>query len=75
VIDTCNARLAIRTYGALYELRAAKTATMPELLASSLAAMPVANEPQGEAVAYAADGHAYYTTSEGDRPALSRVSD
>lgn len=75
VIDACNARLAIRTYGALYELRAARTATMPELLASSLAAMPVANESQGEAVAYAADGHAYYTTSEGDRPALSRVSD
>jgi len=75
VIDDCNARLAIRTYGALYELRAEATASIPDLLAGALAAMPVADEPHGEAVAYSADGHAYFTTSEGDLPALSRVSD
>jgi hypothetical protein len=75
VIDDCNARLAIRTYGALYELRAAATATIPELLGGALATMPVADEPHGEAVAYSANGHAYFTTSEGELPALNRVSD
>ena len=74
-IDACSARLLVRTYAALYELRAASTATIAELLTSALATMPVAAEPQGEAVAYAADGRAYYTTSEGASPTLSRVAD
>jgi len=75
VIDGCNARLAIRTYDALYELRAAATSSIPALLGGALAAMPVADEPHGEAVAYSEDGHAYFTISEGDQPALHRVSD
>jgi hypothetical protein len=74
-VDACSARLLIRTYAALYELRAAATATIAELMTSALATMPVAAEPHGEAVAYAADGRAYYTTSEGASPTLHRVAD
>lgn len=74
-IDTCGARLLVRTYGALYELRAGPTASIAELLSSALATMPVADEPHGEAVAYAADARAYYTTSEGVAPTLSRVAE
>ncbi len=74
-VDSCSTRILIRTYGKLYELRGTATASVPELLGAALATMPVADEPQGEAVAYSADGHAYYTTSEGDSPKLSRVSD
>jgi hypothetical protein len=74
-IDSCGARLLVRTYGALYELRAAATAPIAELLTAALASVPVAIEPHGEAVAYAADGRAYYTTSEGATPTLSRVAE
>jgi hypothetical protein len=74
-IDDCATRLAVRTYGSLYELRAAPTASIPELLASRLTPLPVAAEPHGEAVAYAADGRAYYTTSEGPTPLLYRAAD
>jgi len=74
-IDTCSTRLLVRTYGALYELRAAPTAPIAELLTAALATVPVADEPHGEAVAYAADGRAYYTTSEGTTPTLSRVAE
>lgn len=74
-IDDCSLRLLVRTYGALYELRAAPSATIASLLTAALAPMPVATEPHGEAVAYATDARAYYSTSEGATPTLSRVDD
>ena len=40
---------------------------------SILPAVPVANEQQGEAVSYRADGRGYYTTSEGASPPINRV--
>jgi hypothetical protein len=74
-VDACEARIAIRTYGALYELRGSPSAPVATLLGGALASLPVADEPHGEAVAYAADGAAYFTTSEGADPALHRVTD
>jgi hypothetical protein len=74
-VDDCSARILVRTYGSLYELRGTATATVLDLIASAFATMPVAVEPQGEAVAYAVDGRAYFTTSEGTDPTLSRVDD
>lgn len=74
-IDACGARLLLRTYDALFELRASSTASIATLLAASLATMPVATEPHGEAVTFAADGRAYYTISEGTKPTLYRVAD
>lgn len=72
--DTCRVRLLVRTYTNLFELRAGAAATIAELLAAPLRPVPVASEPQGEAVAYAADGRAYTTVSEGAQPPLSRAS-
>lgn len=75
VVDDCGVRLAIRTYGDLFELRAAATTSIVDLLGGSLTTLPVAHEPQGEAVAYAVDGRAYFTTSEGQTPPLYRVDE
>jgi hypothetical protein len=74
-VDDCSARILVRTYGPLYELRGTATSTVAELLSSALAKLPVADEAQGEAVAYSVDGRAYYTTSEGKNPTLTRVAD
>ncbi|MFT3697609.1 MAG: hypothetical protein QM831_30980 [Kofleriaceae bacterium] len=74
-VDACSARILVRTYGPLYELRGTASASVVDLIGGALATMPVAAEAQGEAVAYSADGHAYFTTSEGEDPVLSRVDD
>ncbi|HEY4059315.1 MAG TPA: hypothetical protein VGM39_22010 [Kofleriaceae bacterium] len=72
-VDACNARLAIRTHSALHELRSTADASIASLLTSPLASLPVADEDQGESVAYAADGASYFTTSEGKNPPLHAV--
>jgi len=74
-VDACAARVLVRSHDALYELRGAAAATVPELLTAGLATLPVASEPQGEAAGYAADGSAYFTTSEGAAPPLYRIAD
>jgi hypothetical protein len=74
-VDGCSARILIRSHDALYMLTGGPDATVASLLASPLVAVPVAIEPQGEAVAFRADGHAYFTTSEGTNPTLWRVDD
>jgi len=74
-VDACAARILVRSHDALYELRGAAAATVPELLTAGLATLPVASEPQGEAAGYAVDGSAYFTTSEGAAPPLYRVAD
>lgn len=73
VIDDCAARLAIRTRDRLFELRAEPNASITELLAAEPHELHVADEQQGEAIAYAEDGGAYYTVSEGPNPPLWRV--
>lgn len=72
-VDDCSAHILVRTRDRLWELRGPKDATVVELAAATAVAMPVAAEPQGEAVAFAADGSAYFTTSEGANPPLYRV--
>lgn len=72
-IDGCSARLAIRTRDHLYELRGAPDISVVDLLAAEPHKLPVADEPQGEGVAYAADGAAYFTVGEGVGPPLWRV--
>ncbi len=74
-VDGCSARILVRAHDSLYELSGAPDATVPALLATPLVPMPVAVEPQGEAVAWRADGAAYFTTSEGANPTLWRVDD
>lgn len=72
-IDGCTTRLAIRTHSSLHELRGASDASIATLLSSPLATLPVADEDQGESIAYAADGASYFTTSEGKNPPLHVV--
>lgn len=73
-VDQCAARILIRSHDALYQLRGTPDSSVATLLAGPLIPMPVAPEPQGEAVAWAADGSAYWTTSEGANPTLYRTS-
>lgn len=75
--DSCGTKLAIRTYDALYEIKGAPDATVAQLLAAPLVKVPVPQETQGEAVAYAPDGRGYFTVSEepgGAAPKLMRVA-
>jgi hypothetical protein len=72
-VDECAVRLAIRTRKRLYELRGAPDASVLELLAATPHELPVADEEQGEGMAYADDGAAYFTISEGTSPTLWRV--
>ena len=71
--DACGVHLLVRTYDKLFELRAAATATIAELVASPPQMVPVASEAQGEAVTYLPDGRGYLTVSEGANPQLSKV--
>lgn len=65
----CGARLLVRTYGGLYEWRAA-TPGWPALLAATRGSLPVATEAQGEAVGWTGSG-GYATISEGVSPHLN----
>lgn len=45
---------------------------LADVLSTPAAKVPVRFEPQGEAIAFSADGRAYYTISEGSRPPIYR---
>jgi hypothetical protein len=70
VDDECGARLLVRTRSALFLFAGARDVAMSALIATTPVMMPVANEPQGEAVAWRRDGRAYFTVSEGTDPPL-----
>lgn len=72
-IDPCGARLLIRTHDRLFELSGSATATIGALIQAAPVRVPVADEDQGEAVAYDTDGRSYVTTGEGASPTLSAV--
>ena len=72
-VDDCGTRLVIRTYTHVFELRGSATATIAELFASAPISQPAPSEMQGEAIAWAADGRGYFTTSEGTNAPLSYV--
>jgi hypothetical protein len=72
-IHPCASRVLLRTYGALYEYRAAAGAAFETTFGATAISVPVAREPQGEAVGYALDGRGYVTISEGASPTLNRV--
>jgi hypothetical protein len=63
----------LRTYDRLwfYSMRPAQS--VAEALAGVPCAVPVSRESQGEAVAWAADGQGYVTTSEGKGAPLDEV--
>jgi len=76
----CGDRALIRTTGAtgLFELTRLTGGTVPSIFGSTPVRVPVASEPQGEAVTWAIDGRSYLTASEtvsgSAVPSLSRVT-
>lgn len=60
--------VAIRTYGGAFAWRRAPGSTIAEAFATDACPLPTVDEPQGEALAVAADG--YYTITEGEMPPL-----
>ena len=64
--------IAIRTYASVWIWARHGDASVAETLISTPCEAPSAFEQQGEAIAFAADGDAYYTISEGAEPQLHR---
>ncbi len=61
-------RLLVRTYGAAIEYQLPPEATLSQLPWATSQAVPVANEGQGEAIAYGPEG--YWHVSEGKEPPI-----
>jgi hypothetical protein len=59
----CGDRMLVRTTQSLYELSAPGQG-VDALFAATPVKVPVADEPQGEAVTYSLDGRRYFTSSE-----------
>ncbi len=76
----CGDRALIRTTGAtgLFELTRLTGGTVPSVFGATPVRVPVASEPQGEAVTWALDGRSYFTASEtvsgSPVPSLSQVT-
>ena len=58
-------RVLLRTYDAVWELRAPGATSLDAVFAATPVAVTTAVEPQGEAVAYTADGRGYLLAGEG----------
>jgi hypothetical protein len=67
--------IAIRTYATVFVWAREDGQSIGEALASAPCEAPSAVEPQGEAIAFAAEGDAYFTVSEGAQPPLYRFGE
>ena len=72
-ISPCGDRVLLRTYFSLLEYAVPAGKGIAEALALAPTSLPVAGEPQGEAVAYRPDGRGYLTASEGVGVPLNAV--
>jgi hypothetical protein len=63
-IHPSGTRLLIRTYNRLWEYRLPSGAAFDSIFNDAPQLVPVASEPQGEAVAYRVNGEGYFTQSE-----------
>ena len=73
-IHPCASRFLLRTYSRVYEFRAAAGESFEQAFTKTPVVLPAPDEDQGEAIAYALDGSAYYTVSEGTKSPLYRIS-
>jgi len=74
-VSPCGDSILLRLgSAALYELAVPAGGHLADAFAATPRALPIANEPNGEAIAWTADGAAYITTSEGGGEALHRVA-
>jgi hypothetical protein len=62
--------ILIRTYMDAYYWLRMPGESIPEALEGQPCAVPLHKEPQGEAIAFSADGRSYFTVSEGRHPRL-----
>ncbi len=62
----------VRTYGTAFAWRRPKGAPLEAAFATEACPLPLAKEPQGEAIGFADDGSSYFTVSEGASPTLYR---
>jgi hypothetical protein len=65
--------VVLRTYGRVLVYRRASGKSVGDVLGGKPCAVPGPAEPQGEAVAFSADGRSIYTVSEGSQPMLHRL--
>jgi hypothetical protein len=71
-ISPDGSTVLVRTYEAVLAFRRTPGATVASAFAKRPCTAPSIQERQGEAVAFSADGAAYYTSSEGDAPPIHR---
>lgn len=64
--------IVLRTYDSAFLWPRAADATLASAFSSPPCMVPVAREPQGEAIAFSTDGRSYFTLSEGVRQPLYR---
>ncbi len=62
--------IVVRTYDSAFLWRRASGGTVADALLGTPCSLPLASEPQGEALGFAADGGGYYTLSEGSKQPL-----
>jgi hypothetical protein len=74
-ISPDGALIAIRTYGGVFIWPRADGETVAESLMGTPCEAPAAIEAQGEAIAFDAEGDAYFTVSEGAQPPLYRFGE
>lgn len=67
-------RLVVRTYDSAFLWELGPAPDIAAALTAPPCPLPLADEAQGEAIAFSADGRSYYTTGEGSGAALSRVA-
>jgi hypothetical protein len=68
----CGDRILVRSYTSMFELARAAAGDLVSIFSAAPVLVPLAVEPQGEAVTYAADGRRYFTASElDDSPSVS----
>jgi hypothetical protein len=68
----CGDRILIRSKAAMFELARSPSQDLVSIFGATPVSVPLAVEPQGEAVTYSADGSRYFTASEQDEsPSVS----
>lgn len=67
-----GARFAVRSYARIYEFDLPMGASLAEVFDEASRSLRISGELQGEALAYASDGAALYTVSEGQEQSLWR---
>jgi hypothetical protein len=70
--NSCGDRVLIRSNTTMFELERPPSDDLVSIFSATAVPVPLAVEPQGEAVTYAADGRRYFTASEMDNsPSVS----